>query len=106
MNARRMPALDQKETLAARHSGNGTGGARQYHSDFRKFARLGIDLDRAAMLLHDDVVTDREPKPCALSGGFRREEWIEHLLPDVGRNAGAVVADPDFNAVAKVLGRG
>ena len=58
------------------------------------------------MLLHDDVVTDREPKPCALSGGFRREEWIEHLLPDVGRNAGAVVADPDFNAVAKVLGRG
>jgi len=56
------------------------------------------------MLLDDDVVTDREPKSRALSGGFHGEEWIEHFLLHVGRNAVAVVANPNFNVVAKVLG--
>ena len=57
------------------------------------------------MLLDDDVVTDREPKSRAFSSRFRREEWIEHLLFDVGRNSGSVVANPDFDAVAEILGR-
>ena len=58
------------------------------------------------MLLDDDVVTDGKPKPSTFSGRFRREEWIEHLLLHVRRNAAAVVAYPDFNVVAEVLGRG
>ena len=58
------------------------------------------------MLLDDDVVTDGEAKAGAFSCGFRREERIEHLLFDLGRDARAVVADSDFHAIAKALGRG
>jgi hypothetical protein len=58
------------------------------------------------MLLDDDVVTDGEPKPVALSGRFRLEEWIEHLLLHVSRNTGAVVADSNFHVVTEALGRG
>jgi|SRR5215475_3954297 len=32
------------------------------------------------MLLHNDVVTDGEPKPGSFSGGFRCEERVEHLF--------------------------
>ena len=88
------PALDE-------HS-----DARQDNPDFGELAGLRLDLDRAAMLLDDDVVADREAKPGTFSGRLGREERIEHLLLHLGRNAGAVVADPDFHAVAKVLGRG
>src|SRR4029077_11265624 len=52
----------------------------------------------------DDVVTDREPKPGSLAGRLGRKEGIEHLIPDLGRNAGAVVANPDLYAVAEVPG--
>jgi len=58
------------------------------------------------MLLHDDVMTDGQAKPRALADGFGREERIEHLFLHLGRNARAVVAYPDFNAVAKILGHG
>ena len=58
------------------------------------------------MLLDDDVVADGQAKPRALADGLGREERIEHLVLYLGRNAGAVVADPDFDAVAQVLGRG
>ena len=58
------------------------------------------------MLLDDDVVTDGKAKPGSFSGGLGREERIEHLFLHLGRNAGAVVADPDFHAVTEVLGRG
>ena len=58
------------------------------------------------MLLDDDVVADGQAKPSPFSGGLRREERIEHLFLHLGRNAGAVVADPDFDAVSEVLGRG
>ena len=58
------------------------------------------------MLLDDDVVTDRQAKPRPLAGGLGREERIEHLFLYLGRNAGAVVADPDFDAIAEVFGRG
>ena len=58
------------------------------------------------MLFDDDVVTDGEPKTCALAGRFRREKRIEHLLLHVRRNTGAVVADPDFHMVTEIPGRG
>ena len=54
------------------------------------------------MLLHDYVVSNREAKPGALSGWFGREEGIEHLISDLDRNAGAVIANRDRHAVAKV----
>ncbi len=67
-------------------------------------AGLGVDVDRAAMLLHDDVVAHRQAKPGALARRLGGEERIEHLLLHLGRNAGAVVADADFDVVAEVLG--
>src|SRR6516164_4172994 len=80
--------------------------SRQYHPDFSEPPRHRVNLDRAAMLLDNDVVTDREPKPRALSGRLRREKWIEHLLPHVRRNTVAVVANPNFHAVTEALRRG
>src|SRR5215471_9194285 len=32
------------------------------------------------MLLHNDVVTDGEPKPSSFSGGLRCEKRVEHLF--------------------------
>ena len=58
------------------------------------------------MLLDDDVVADGEAKASAFSSWFGCEERIEHLFLHLGRNAGAVVADPDFHTIAKVLGGG
>jgi len=58
------------------------------------------------MLLDHNVVADGEAEAGAFSCGFRREERIEHLLLHLGRNAGAVVADPDFHLIAKAAGRG
>ena len=57
------------------------------------------------MLLDDDVVTDGQAKPGSLSGWFRREEGVEHLLLYLRRNADAVVANPDLHAVAEVFRR-
>src|SRR5262249_43303817 len=58
------------------------------------------------MLLHNDVVTDGEPKPSSFSGRLRCEERVEHLLLHLGWNAGAVVADRDFHLIAKTARRG
>ena len=57
------------------------------------------------MLLHDDVVSDGQAKASAFPGRLGREEGIEHLFPDLGRNARAGVANPDLNFVAEVLRR-
>src|ERR1019366_6619842 len=58
------------------------------------------------MLLDNDIVTDGQTKPSSLANGLCREERIKHLFLHLRRNARAVVADPDFDAVAEVLGRG
>ena len=58
------------------------------------------------MLLDDDIVTDREPEPGTLTRRFRREEGIEYLFLDLGRNADAVIANRDLYAIAEVLRRG
>src|SRR5215471_9757467 len=57
------------------------------------------------MLLHDDVVSDGQAEASTLTSRLCREEGIEHLVPDLGRNAGAVVANRDLYAVAEVLCR-
>ena len=77
--------------------------ARKNDPDLSELARLRIDLDRPRMLLHDDVVSDGQTEARTLTGGFCREEGIEHLFPDLGRNAGAVVANPNFNFVTEVF---
>jgi hypothetical protein len=58
------------------------------------------------MLLDDDVVTDRQAEPSPFTGRLCRKERVEQLLLHFGRDAGTVVAYPDFDAGAEVLGRG
>ena len=58
------------------------------------------------MLFNDDIVAQREAEAGSLAGGFCRKERIEHLFLHLGRNAGAVVADSNFDAVTEILGPG
>ena len=43
---------------------------RQNYPDFGELAGLRIHLNRPAMLLNDDVVTDGQPKPVPSPAGF------------------------------------
>ena len=54
------------------------------------------------MLFHDDVMAEGKPEARPLSGGLRREKRVEHLLPDFGRYARAIVPDPDLDLIAEV----
>src|SRR6478735_8573133 len=76
------------------------------YPDFRELAGLRIDLNRPAMLLHDDVVTDGEAESSAFPSRFGREKWIEHLFLHARRNATTIVADRYLNTVAKAFGSG
>src|SRR3974390_878095 len=73
--------------------------ARQNNPKLCKFAGLCVNLDQAAMLLHDDVVTDGEAKPGSFSGRFSSEERGKDLLLHLWRNTCAVVADTDLHPV-------
>src|SRR5262245_58871930 len=53
------------------------------------------------MLLHNDVVTDGEPKPGSFSSRLRCEERVEHLFFYFWWNTGAVIPNPDFHTIAK-----
>ena len=50
--------------------GLGHTRARQDDPDFRELTGLRLDLDRAAMLLNDDVVTDGQAKPSTFAPGL------------------------------------
>src|SRR5258707_2054605 len=76
---------------------------RQRNNEFGKCARLGIDVDLAAMLFHHDVVAHRQAKSGALAGRFGGEKGIEHLLLYFQRDSGAVVANPDFDLVTEAF---
>jgi hypothetical protein len=80
--------------------------SRQYDSKFGERSGLGVDLYGSAVLLDDDVMTDGQAQSGSFTGGLGCKERIEHLLLHLGRHAGAVVADPDLDAVAEILGRG
>ena len=57
------------------------------------------------MLFHNDVVTEREAKPSALSCGFGGKERIEHPFLYLRWNPATIVANSDFHVIAKVLSR-
>src|SRR3974390_2288850 len=76
--------------------------ARQNNPKLGEFAGLCVDLDQAAMLLHDDVVTDGKAKPRAFSGRFSSEERREQLLLHLWQNTRAVIPDTDLHAVSEI----
>jgi hypothetical protein len=57
--------------------------ARKSDNEFGKIIHLTVHRDRAAMLLRDDVIGDRQPKPRAFAGRFRGEERLEQLVSDL-----------------------
>ena len=57
------------------------------------------------MLLRDDVIADRQAEAGALAGRLCREEWLEQLVFDVIRNAGAIVAHADLDRISDIAGR-
>src|SRR5436190_4422528 len=93
-------------SCSSSRSGKGACGAGQNDPKFRELVWLRLDLDRPAMLFDDDIVAQREAKAGSLAGGFCRKKRIEHLFLHLERNAGAVVADSNFDAVTKIPGRG
>ena len=78
--------------------------SRQNDPKFGELARLCIDLYSPAMLLDDDVVTDGEAQPSPFTSRLCRKERVEQLVLHFGGYTGAVVPNPDFDAVAEVLG--
>ena len=46
---------------------------------------------------------ERQAEPGSFAGRLGGEKRIEHFLLDLGRNADAIVADPDFDAITEIL---
>ena len=58
------------------------------------------------MLLDNDVVTNGQAQSSPFTGRLCRKERVEQLLPRLRRNACAIVANPDFDPVTEIFGRG
>src|SRR5438034_895973 len=78
---------------------------RQADREFGEFALAAVDGNRAAMLLGDDVIADRETEPRAFPRRLGGEKRLEQLLFDLRRDAGAVVADTDLDTGPEVARR-
>src|ERR1700752_2478305 len=89
------------------HSGSAGDGdrlARQRDNELGKYTRLGLDIDPAAVLLDNDGMGHREAEPSSFPGRFSGEEGIEDLFSHLRRDAGAVVANSDFDCLSKIPG--
>src|SRR6266481_2298903 len=75
---------------------------RQADRELGELAKRAVDLDRAAMLLGDDVVADRQAEAGSFAGRLGREEGLEQFVAEFGWDAGAVVAHPDLDFVAEI----
>ena len=78
----------------------GVLSAGQADSEFSQRSRFALHRDRAAMLLGDDVVADRQTQLRTLAGRLGGKERLEQLVLDLGRDAHAVVTHPNLDRVA------
>src|SRR6516162_2190723 len=79
--------------------------AGQANDEFSELALTAVDFDCATMLLADDVIADRQAEPGAFTSRLARDKGLEQFVPDLRRDAAAVVAHPNFNSVAEIAGR-
>src|SRR6516164_3447715 len=79
-----------------------TVAARQGDRELSKCSGLGLDVYSATMLLDDDVMGHGEAKAGPFPRRLGGEEGIENLRSHLRRDAGAVVANPDFDRFAQV----
>src|SRR5215472_15051754 len=78
---------------------------RQADRELGECINLTVDCDRAAMLLGDDVVADREAEPRTFPGRFRSEERLKKTVAVFRRDAGAIVAHPDLDGLTEIARR-
>src|SRR5215471_12565624 len=76
--------------------------ARQPYRELAVFADIAVRSDAAAVLLRHDVVADGKAEAGALAGWLGGEERLEQFVPDLGRNAGAVVTHTDLHRVSGI----
>src|SRR6516162_10976054 len=74
--------------------------SRQPDRELGEVTDFAVDRDRAPVPLGYDLVAYRQAKPRALTRRLGREERLEQLLPVFRRNADAVVAHSDLDAIA------
>jgi hypothetical protein len=74
--------------------------ARQIKLDARALSLLAVHVDLPAGLL-DESVYHAQPEAGALADALGREEWIEDLVADGRRNAGAGIAHRDHHILAR-----
>src|SRR6185369_8492077 len=85
--------------------GQRSADARKNDPEFGELTGPGVDLDRSAVLLHDNVVTEGKPEPRPFTGRLGGEKRIEYFFFHVRRHAGAIVADANLDAVPQILCR-
>src|SRR5450631_3234155 len=73
---------------------------RQSNEKCSAYAALSLKVQRASMLVDDHAVCNCEPLPCAPADFLGREEWVEDLGSRRFGDAGAGIADRDFDLVA------
>jgi len=88
----------------ARTTVGGSGAtARQLNPELGQFANLAVNPDRAAVLLGDDVVADRQAKPGTLAGRLGSEKGLEQaLFLDVPPDAGDRCRARCLNRIAQI----
>src|SRR5918993_5379660 len=80
-------------------------GSGQCDRELGELAWARHDFNLPAVLLYDDVVRDRKAKARTLPGRLRREEWLEDAGPQRLRDACAVFANLDLDALPHDSGR-
>src|SRR5262245_32442851 len=75
---------------------HGLPNQRQFQSKGRAGARLALDGNSSAMLLHDSIA-DRQAKSCALPRRLRRKKWIVDFLDVFGIDSRARILHEDLN---------
>src|SRR5207245_304634 len=78
--------------------------ARQQHREPGSLAELALDLDRSSGLV-GEAMNLRQAEPGTFADRLGREERIEDLAQDVGRDAGAGIFDAHGDKVAALVGR-
>jgi hypothetical protein len=86
--------------------GSPSARPRQDDPEFSELPRLRLHFNRAAVLFHDDVVAHGQAKPGTFARGLGRKERVEYFFFYFGRDAGAVIADANFELVTEILRRG
>src|SRR2546427_9873127 len=77
---------------------------RQADDKRRAFAKLGLEGERPAMLLHNDRMSDSQTLSGSFADGFGREERVKDFSTNGFRDPCACIADSNLNPVSQSAG--